>query len=86
MIWYPNMSLNVQIDKNQNESPSSVLRRFTKKVQEWGGLNKVRSKRYAVRELSSYKTKQATLKKIKKNNERMAEIKLGKFFNTQKSR
>ncbi len=80
------MSLNVQIDKNQNESPSSVLRRFTKKVQEWGGLNKVRSKRYAVRELSSYKTKQATLKKIKKNNERMAEIKLGKFFNTQKSR
>ena len=80
------MSLNVQIDKNQNESPSSVLRRFTKKVQEWGGLNKVRGKRYAVRELSSYKTKQATLKKIKKNNERMAEIKLGKFFNVQKSR
>lgn len=80
------MSLNVQIGKNQNESPSSVLRRFTKKVQEWGGLNKVRSKRYAERAMSTYKTKIATLKKIKKNNIRMAEIKLGKFFNTTKSR
>lgn len=86
MLWYSNMSLNVQIGKNQNESPSSVLRRFTKKVQEWGGLVKVRSKRYAERDLSYYKTKKATLKKIKKNNERMADIKLGKYFNTQKSR
>ncbi len=80
------MSLNVQISKNQGESPSSVLRRFTKKVQEWGGLNKVREKRYSERAMSHYKTKQSTLKKLKKNAERMAEIKLGKFFNTQKSR
>lgn len=86
MLWYSNMSLNVQIAKNQNESPSSVLRRFTKKVQEWGGLTKVRSKRYSERALSTYKTKIATLKKIKKNNQRLAEIKLGKFFNTTKSR
>lgn len=80
------MSLNVIISKNQNESPSSVLRRFTKKMQEWGGLNKVRSKRYAERKLSAYKTKIATLKKIKNNETRLADIKLGKFFNTTKSR
>ena len=86
MLWYFNMSLNVQISKNQGESPSSILRRFTKKVQEWGGLNKVREKRYSARAMSHYKLKQSTLKKIKKNAERMAEIKLGKFFNTQKSR
>lgn len=80
------MSLNVIISKKANESASSILRRFTKEVQTWGGLNKVRSKRYAERALSTYKTKIATLKKIKNNEARLNDIKLGKFFNTQKSK
>jgi ribosomal protein S21 len=75
------MSLNVSIQKNQSESPSSVLRRFTKKMQEWGGLNKSRSKRYAVRSLSYYKQKKEALKKIKNNDIRLADIKMGKYFN-----
>lgn len=80
------MSLNVIISKKANESASSILRRFTKEIQTWGGLNKVRAKRYAERGLSAYKTKMATLKKIKNNEARLADIKLGKFFNTQKSK
>lgn len=80
------MSLNVIISKKANESASSILRRFTKEVQTWGGLNKVRSKRYAERALSAYKTKIATLKKIKNNETRLNDIKLGKFFNTQKTK
>lgn len=80
------MSLNVIIAKKANESASSLLRRFTKEIQSWGGLQKVRSKRYAERGLSAYKTKIATLKKIKNNEARLADIKLGKFFNTQKSK
>ncbi|MES2985734.1 MAG: hypothetical protein V4686_01245 [Patescibacteria group bacterium] len=80
------MSLNVIISKKANESASSILRRFTKEVQTWGGLNKVRSKRYAERALSTYKTKIATLKKIKNNEIRLNDIKLGKFFNTQKTK
>lgn len=80
------MSLNVIITKKANESASSILRRFTKEVQTWGGLNKVRSKRYAERALSTYKTKIATLKKIKNNEARLNDIKLGKFFNTQKTK
>ncbi len=76
------MSLNVSINKNQSESPSSVLRRFTKKMQEWGGLNKSRSKRYAERTLSYYKIKKEALKKIKNNEARLADIKMGKYFNT----
>lgn len=80
------MSLNVIISKKANESASSILRRFTKEVQTWGGLNKVRSKRYAERALSTYKTKIATLKKIKNNEARLNDIKLGKFFNTQKTK
>ncbi len=75
------MSLNVSIQKNQSEAPSSVLRRFTKKMQEWGGLNKSRSKRYAERSLSYYKTKKEALKKIKNNEARLADIKMGKYFN-----
>jgi ribosomal protein S21 len=80
------MSLNVIISKKANESASSILRRFTKEIQNWGGLNKVRSKRYAERGLSAYKTKIATLKKIKNNEIRLNDIKLGKFFNTQKTK
>lgn len=82
MLEYANMSLNVSINKNQSESPSSVLRRFTKKIQEWGGLNKSRSKRYAERSLSYYKMKKEALKKINNNNIRLADIKMGKYFNT----
>ena len=82
MLEFANMSLNVSINKNQNESPSSVLRRFTKKMQEWGGLNKSRSKRYAERSLSYYKLKKEALKKIKNNETRLADIKMGKYFNT----
>ena len=81
MILYANTSLNVSINKNQSESPSSVLRRFTKKMQEWGGLNKSRSKRYAERSLSYYKMKKEALKKIKNNETRLADIKMGKYFN-----
>lgn len=81
MILYANMSLNVSINKNPSESPSSVLRRFTKKMQEWGGLNKSRSKRYAERSLSYYKMKKEALKKIKNNETRLADIKMGKYFN-----
>jgi len=82
VLEFANMSLNVSIKKNQNESPSSVLKRFTKKMQEWGGLNKSRSKRYATRSLSYYKTKKEALKKIKNNEARLADIKMGKYFNT----
>jgi ribosomal protein S21 len=81
MLVYANMSLNVSINKNQSESPSSVLRRFTKKMQERGGLNKSRSKRYAERSLSYFKMKKEALKKIKNNNTRLADIKMGKYFN-----
>jgi len=78
------MSLNVSINKNANEAPSSVLRRFTKKTQEWGGLGKAREKRYATRELSYYKNKKSALKKLKRNNERLSDIKLGKTVNKGK--
>ncbi len=58
------MTINIEIKKGNNENPTSMLRRFQKKVQESGILPKVRSHRYADRELSKLKTKRAKLKKI----------------------
>lgn len=71
--------INVNIEKNATESASSVLRRFTKKVQESGVLNRVRSIKYTERNLSFYKKKKKALEKIKRRDERETMIKLGKL-------
>ncbi len=71
--------INVNIQKNANESASSVLRRFTKKVQESGVLNRVRSIKYTQRNLSYYKKKKAALEKLKRQLDREQLIKLGKL-------
>lgn len=71
--------INVNIEKNATESASSVLRRFTKKVQEAGVLNRVRSIKYTARNLSFYKKKKGALEKIRRQKERESLIKLGKL-------
>lgn len=70
---------NVNVEKNANESASSLLRRFTKRTQENGVLNRVRKLRYNQRVLSHYKTKVATLEKLEKAAEREVLSKLGKL-------
>ncbi len=71
--------INVQIEKGANENNVSVLRRFQKKVQGSGVLNKVRSIRYSERTLSSYKVKVQRLNSLKKKAEIEELIKLGKM-------
>ncbi len=71
--------INVNIEKNATESAASVLRRFTKKVQESGVLNRVRSIKYTERNLSFYKKKKKALEKIRRRDERESMIKLGKL-------
>jgi ribosomal protein S21 len=78
MLYCLNM-INVNIQKNATESASSVLRRFTKKVQESGVLNRVRSIKYSARNLSYFKKKKATLEKLRRQLEREQMIKLGKI-------
>lgn len=75
----PHMAINVQTEKNSNESASSLLRRFTKRMQESGVLNRVRGLRYNDRELSKYKRKMATLEKLAKQAEMAKLAKLGKL-------
>lgn len=71
--------INVEVTKNNNENATSLIRRFTKKVQGSGVLPRVRSLRYTTRKLSSYKVKMKTLKTLKRKEEIAELIKLGKM-------
>jgi len=73
------MTVNIEINKNANESNASMLRRFTKKVQGSGILPRVRSIRYSTRKLSSYKVKVQRLSSLKKKAEIEELIKMGKM-------
>lgn len=68
----------IEVKKNANESNINLVRRFTRKVQESGIIQKVKSKRYNKRAESKVKTKQAALKKIARKKEFEKLFKLGK--------
>jgi len=70
---------NVEVQKTGNESNLSLLRRFTKRVQGAGILNRIRGIRYNARTLSTFKKKTATLKRIGRLAEREKLAKLGKL-------
>lgn len=70
--------LNVAVEKNQNENNTSVIRRFTKRVQESGVLRRVRGIRYHERSKSDYVKKKNTLKVIGKREKMEELVKLGR--------
>jgi len=76
--------INVEVHKTGNENSVSLLRRFTKKVQGSGVLPRVRGDRYSSRNISENVKKKKTLKKLKKRNEIMRQIKLGKITENAK--
>ncbi len=71
--------INVAVEKNPNESASSLLRRFTKRMQDSGVTQRVRSLRDAKRVLSHYKTKMNTLEMLERKNNMEKLAKLGKL-------
>ncbi len=73
------MATNIELQKNPNESNTSLLRRFTKRVQGSGILPRVRSIRYSGRVLSSYKVKMQKLSSLSKKAEIEELIKMGKM-------
>lgn len=80
MIIYKNMAKTViEISKNTNENNASILRRFSRKVQESGIIQKVKKNRYNERALSKLKVKQGTLKKLGRRKEIEKLRKLGKI-------
>jgi ribosomal protein S21 len=73
------MAINVQVDKNNNESSANVIRRFTKRVQGAGIIPKVRNGRYQSRTKSRNVQRTAKLKKLAKKEKYDDLLKLGKI-------
>lgn len=76
--------INVQVERNQNESGLSLLRRFTKRVQGSGILPRVRSIRYASRNISETVKQKKTLKKLRQKAYILEQIKLGKITENER--
>jgi ribosomal protein S21 len=72
------MATNVQVEKNQNESSANVIRRFTKRMQGSGVVQRVRKIRYYSRIKSENVRKTGKLKKLVKAQAYEKELKLGK--------
>jgi len=68
----------IEVKKNANESNMNLIRRFSRKVQESGIIQKVKGKRYNERAESKVKIKAQALKRIAKRKEYEKLFKLGK--------
>lgn len=77
--------VNIEVKKGANENNLSVLRRFTKRIQAAGVLNRVRSKRYQERTPSRNTKKAKTINYLKKKEVTAELIKLGKVSEIKKS-
>ena len=73
------MKTNVEVQKNMNEAPVSLIRRFSRRVKSSNTLQKVRGKRFYLRKDSSLKTKSRALNRISKTKEYEHLKKLGKI-------
>ncbi|OGI79422.1 hypothetical protein A3F19_00065 [Candidatus Nomurabacteria bacterium RIFCSPHIGHO2_12_FULL_37_29] len=69
----------IEIKKNSNENNSSVLRRFSRRIQESGIIRKVKNTRYSVRKESKLKMKKSALKRMARRKEIEKLRKLGKM-------
>lgn len=70
---------NIELKKNPNENAMSVIRRFTRKMQESGVIIKVKGQRYAERPMSKLAEKNMMLKRLIRRTEVERLKKLGKM-------
>lgn len=69
----------IEVKKNPNENNGSVLRRFSRRIQESGIIRKVKSNRYNERKESKLKVKKSALRRIVRRAEIEKLKKLGKI-------
>ncbi|OGI76480.1 hypothetical protein A3C67_00025 [Candidatus Nomurabacteria bacterium RIFCSPHIGHO2_02_FULL_42_19] len=69
----------VEVKKNPNENNASVLRRFSRRIQESGIIHRVKGNRYNVRKESRLKIKKSALKRMDRRKEIEVLRKLGKI-------
>jgi len=71
--------INVEVKKKENETAGSILRRFTKKVQNSGVLPRVRGLRYSGRPVTKFRKNKERVQAIKFKENIEEQIKLGKM-------
>ena len=76
----------VEVAKNQNESSINLIRRFTKRIQESGVLNRARAARYNERPPSRLARKNSAIRNIGKGKEIERLKKLGKISDRPQGR
>ena len=69
----------IEVNKNSNENNASVLRRFSRRIQESNIIQKVKGSRYNKRKESKLKVKKGTLKHLERRKEIEKLRKLGKI-------
>jgi len=69
----------IEVKKNPNENNASVLRRFSRKIQESNIIQKVKGSRYNERKESKLKVKRSTLNRLIKRKANDKLRKLGKI-------
>ncbi|MEK7610069.1 MAG: hypothetical protein AAB470_03060 [Patescibacteria group bacterium] len=70
--------VNAEVTRNSNENAMSVIRRFTRKVQGSGIIQRKRGLRFATRVQSPYKVRQRALKLINRRADFAELVKQGK--------
>ena len=74
------MAVIIEVTKNGTENSASIIRRFTRRVQESGIVQKVKGNRYAERAKSKLSQKASALKRLSRRKEIERLKKLGKPF------
>jgi ribosomal protein S21 len=69
----------IEVKKNPNENNASLLRRFSRRIQESNVIQKVKGSRYNERKESKLKIKKSALKKMGRRKEIEKLRKLGKI-------
>ena len=69
----------IEVRKNNNENNASLLRRFSRRIQESSIIPKVKGSRYNKRKESKLKVKKSTLKHLERRKEIEKLRKLGKI-------
>ena len=69
----------VEIRKNPNENNVSVLRRFSRRIQETSMIQRIKGSRYNERKESKLKVKKSALKRMAKRRDIERLRKLGKI-------
>lgn len=73
------MTVNAEVKRTKNENNTTIVKRFTRRVQETGVLQKVRTNRFLERTPSPLVKKLRKIKSLGKKAEIEKMIKLGKM-------